>query len=378
MNPLLERMQGYPMVKLDQRKEELRARGVTVFDFGVGDPVEETPAFIREAFLAAVPVQSQYPTVAGLPKLREAAAGYLERRFGVTLDPSTQILHSSGSKEAVFHLPLAVIDPASAKRVVVMPDPGYPVYERGAQFAQGIVEKVPLRADRGFLLEPADLPAALLEKTALFWTSYPHNPTGAVADRGYYERVVKAAEQHGFLVASDECYVDLWFDRKPASILEVTSKNVLAIHSCSKRSGMTGFRSGFMAGDATLIAALKKLRPSMGVASPEMTQLAAAAAWSDDVHAEERRLVFSKKRDRMLAFLKEKGLAVSWSEGTFFLWIATPQGHTSESYALRLLDEGIVVSPGTFFGAGEGYFRVALVPSLEEIDAAIARWRKVP
>ncbi len=365
------------MARLDALKDALRAKGQRIFVFGVGDPAEETPAFIREALIRGVPARSQYPTVAGKPELRAAIAGYMQRRFGVALDPATEILPSSGSKEAVFHLPLALIDPASEKRVVVYPDPGYPVYERGTQFAGGICHPVALKPERGFLQEPEDLPEDVLRRTAIFWISYPHNPTGAVADLAYFERVVNAAEKYDFLVASDECYADLYFGEKPPSALQTSKKRVLSFHSCSKRSGMTGFRSGFMAGDASVIGALKKMRPSIGVASPEFTQAAAIAAWSDDAHAEERRRIFGAKREKMLAFFAEKGLKAPWSEATFFMWVEVPAGYTSESYAERLLQEGIVVSPGSFFGPGEGYFRIALVPTLEEMDEAIARWRTV-
>lgn len=366
------------MVHLDQRKEELRRKGKRIFDFGVGDPLEETPAFIREAFVRAVPIRSQYPTVSGRLELRAAVAGYLHRRFDVEVDPAAGILPTGGSKEAIFHLPLALIDPHGTRRGVVIPDPAYPVYERGTEFAGGVCHRFPVRVDRGFLLEPDDLPAEILDRTILFWASYPHNPTGAVADRAYFARLCAAAERHGFWIASDECYADLYFGARPASVLEVTQRRVIALHSCSKRSGMTGFRSGFMAGDRDLVAALKKMRPSIGVASPEMTQAAATAAWSDDAHASERRRAFAQKRERVLAFLAEKGLRAPHSQATFFLWIEVPAGETSDGYAARLLEEGIVVSPGTFFGAGEGYVRLALVPSLEEIDEALERWRKVP
>lgn len=377
MNPVLLQQQIYPLARLDALKDELRAKGQPLFDFGVGAPAEETPAFIREALIRGVSARSQYPTVAGKPQLRRTIADYLRRRFDVALDPDTEILASSGSKEAVFQLPLALIDPASEKRVVIYADPCYPVYERGTQFAGGICHPVALKAERRFLLEPDDLPDELLRRTALFWISYPHNPTGAVADLAYLRRLVEAAEKYDFVIASDECYADLYFGEPPPSALQVSKRRVLSFHSCSKRSGMTGYRSGFIAGDATLIAALAKMRSSIGVASPDFIQAAAIAAWSDDTHVEQRREIFRAKREKMLAFFAEKGLEAPWSEATFFLWVKVPRGYTSESYAERLLKEGIVVSPGSFFGAGEGFFRVALVPTLEEMDEAIARWRTV-
>jgi acetylornithine aminotransferase len=236
---------------------------------------------------------------------------------------------------------------------------------------------VPLTAPRRFLLEPEDVGEAVLRETLIFWISYPHNPTGAVAPRDYLRRVGDAARRHGFIVASDECYADIYFGAPPASMLELQVENVVAIHSCSKRSGMTGYRSGFLAGDPDVIAALRSLRSHPGVASPAFVAAAATAAWDDDAHAAERREIFRRKRDRFLAFFAEHGLRADASDATLYLWVRVPEGETGAGYARRLLEEGIVVAPGTSFGAGEGYIRVALVPTLEACDEAIAAWRKV-
>ncbi|WP_242356666.1 MULTISPECIES: succinyldiaminopimelate transaminase [unclassified Anaeromyxobacter] len=375
-NPALGAVRKNLMVELDERRRALTRAGKRLFDFGLGDPKEPTPPFLREALRAAVPQVSQYPSAFGTPALRRAAAGYLARRFGVTVDPEAQVLACAGAKEAIFHLPLAFAgDPARCK--VVMPDPGYPTYEVGARFAGLDPVKVPLTAARRFLLEPEDVGEAVLRETLVFWISYPHNPTGAVAPRDYLRRVGEAARRFGFVVASDECYADVYFGAPPPSMLEEQVENVVAIHSCSKRSGMTGYRSGFLAGDADLIAVLRALRSHPGVASPEFVAAAATAAWSDDAHAAERREIFRRKRDRFLAFFAEHGLLADASEATLYLWVRVPGAETAASYALRLLDEGIVVAPGPAFGAGEGYVRVALVPTLEECEEAILAWRKV-
>jgi acetylornithine/N-succinyldiaminopimelate aminotransferase len=364
------------MVDLDEKKGALRRAGRKLHDFGLGDPREPTPPFLREALRAAVPEVSQYPSPLGTAALRGAVSGYLGRRFGVAIDPDRQVVPATGAKESIFHLPLAFR--GGPRRKVVLPDPGYPTYEAGALLAGLEPVKVPLRAGNGFLLEPDDLPPSLLDETLLFWASYPHNPTGAVAPRDYLERVGKAALAHGFIVASDECYADIWFDEPPLSILQVQVENVLAIHSCSKRSGMTGYRSGFVAGDADLVAQVKRMRSHPGVASPDFVSAAAVAAWNDDAHVVERRAVFRGKRDRLVAFFREHGLRVQGSGATLYLWVEVPAGHTSATYASRLLDEAIVVSPGTAFGAaGEGFVRVSLVPTMQDIEEAIERWRTV-
>lgn len=373
---MLGQLQTNLMVALEERKARLRAEGRRLFDFGLGDPKEPTPPFLREALRAAVPEVSQYPSATGTPALRLAAAGYLRRRFGVAVDPETQVIPATGAKESIFHLPFAFCgDPV--RRAVVLPDPGYPTYEVGARFAGLEPVKVALGPHNRFLLEPDEVGEAVLARTLLFWVSYPHNPTGAVAPRDYLERVGAAARRHGFVVVSDECYADVYFGEPPLSLLQVQVENALAIHSCSKRSGMTGYRSGFVAGDPDLVAQLRRLRSHPGVASPDFVTAAAVAAWSDDAHAAERREVFRRKRDRMMRFFEGHGLSCDGSEATLYLWVRVPAGHGSGSYALRLLEEGIVVSPGTAFGAGEGYVRVALVPTLAECEEAIERWARV-
>lgn len=376
-NPVLGQIQTNLMVELDERRRALVAGGKRLFDFGLGDPKEPTPAFIKAALRGAVPEVSQYPSAFGSPALRKAAAGYLHRRFGVTLDPETQVLACAGAKEAIFHLPLAFAGGDPRRRKVVIPDPGYPTYEVGARFAGLEPVLVPLTARRRFLLDPEDVGEDVLRQTLLFWVSYPHNPTGAVAPRDYLRRIGDLARKHGFIVVSDECYADIYFGAPPASMLEVQVENVVAIHSCSKRSGMTGYRSGFMAGDADLVAVLRRLRSHPGLGSPEFIGPAAAAAWAEDAHAAERREIFRQKRDRFLRFFAEHGLEADASEATLYLWVKVPAGETSGSYARRLLEEGIVVAPGTAFGAGEGYIRVALVPTLAECEEAVRAWARV-
>jgi acetylornithine aminotransferase len=367
------------MVRLDAIKAELRRSGRPIYDFGIGDLLEPMAPFLVQALREAVPTVGQYPRVAGSPVLRGAIAAYLQRRFGVAVDPERQILPAAGAKEAIFHLPLCLIDPRSERRAVVYPDPGYPIYERGCAFAGGEPHPIVLREDRDFLLEPGDLPEELLQRTALFWLSYPHNPTGAVAPRAYLERVAEASRRFGFTVAADECYADLYFDDPPLSYLQVGSERALVIHSLSKRSGMTGMRSGFMAGDPVIIDALKRFRPSIGTASQDFVQAAAAAAWSDDAHAQTRREIFAEKRRLLLPFLSDIGLRVSGSQAGLYLWLELPGRAPSEPWALELARRtGVVLQPGAFLGpGGEGFARLALVPTLEDCREATQAWRKM-
>lgn len=377
MHPALRALKPYPMAELQRRKAELARAGIAIHDFGTGDPVEPTPEILPAALRAAVPAVSQYPSVAGTAALRAAAAGYLGRRFGVAVDPATQVLPSAGSKEAIFHLALAFLDPSSGRDTVVFGTPGYPVYESGALFAGGRAHAVVLTRKRGFRLDLAALPPALLARTAIAWINYPHNPTGACVDRAYLRDQAACARANGILLASDECYQDLWFDgaEPPPSLLGEGLAGVLALHSCSKRSGMTGYRSGFIAGDAALIAEYRRWRVHFGVGSPEFIEAAAAAAWADDAHAAQRRAAFAAKRAVLAAGLAERGIDVLPSQAGLYLWARVPGGGDADAYAARCLERGIVISPGGFFGAGgEGWFRLALVPPLHGCRAALAAW----
>jgi LL-diaminopimelate aminotransferase len=297
----------------------------------------------------------------------------MDRRHGVALDPETGVLPATGSKEAIFHAPLAFLHPSHERRGVAYGTPGYPVYERGTLFAGGEPTPVKLRAEDAFLLRVEEVDP---EKVRALWINYPHNPTGATASYDYLEKVAAFCREHDILLFSDECYNDLYSGGgpPPPSILEITRARTLAFCSLSKRSGMTGYRTAMMAGDPELISALKKLRPSIGVATQSFVQDAASAAWNDDAHVEERRRTFGEKRELFKSFFEREGLHYLPTDASLYLWVAVPGGD-DEAYALRLLEEGIVVAPGRSFGSGgEGYLRVALVPALEECQRAIERW----
>ena len=373
LNPVLAELPAYPLARLDERRRELEAKGARLFDFGTGDPREPTDEEIRQTLIASVPKISQYPSPAGTRELREAFVGFMRRRHAVRLDPDSEVLPAAGSKEAIFHTPLAFVHPSHERRGVAYGTPGYPVYERGARFAGGEPLPVKLRREDGFLLPIETLDPA---KVRMLWLNYPHNPTGATVTYPYLEEVASFCREHDVLLFSDECYNDVYSGDPPPSILETTKERTLAFVSLSKRSGMTGYRSAMMAGDAELIAALKKLRPSIGAASPTFVQKAATAAWKDDAHVEERNRIFARKRTLFVSFFERTGLRWTPTNASLYLWVEVPEGYTGdEAYALRLLEAGIIVAPGSSFGpGGEGFFRVALVPGLEECEEAITRW----
>jgi succinyldiaminopimelate transaminase len=370
LNPVLAGMQAYPFVRLAEAKRATAARGIEVIDFGIGEPREETPAFIRRALTRAVDAEpfSTYPVAEGLPELREAIAAWTARRFGASLDPAAEIVPTMGSKEAIFHLAQVV---AGHRDRVAVTVPGYPVPSRGALFAGAELIDVTLDPHRGW--QP-DLDAVDWEGVALLWLNYPNNPTGATATLDLYERAASLARAHGFVLAVDEAYSELWFSGDPpVSALQVADRtNLVVFNTLSKRSSMPGYRSGFAAGDTELMVALKRYRPNVGVAPQTFIQRAAIAAWSDEEHVVETRERYRAKRDALLPALRAAGLQPAGGDASFFLWLRVPGGEDAESFALRLLDErGIAVAPGSFFGAGgEGHVRVALVPTLADCRRA--------
>jgi succinyldiaminopimelate transaminase len=364
LSPVLEGMRTYPFVRLTEAKRKLAEQGVEYVDFGMGEPREETPLFIREALAGALEPLSTYPLAEGLPELREAIAGWIARRFGARVDPGTQVVPTLGSKEAIFHMAQVV-----GGDVVAVTTPGYPVPERGALFAGRAVLELPLRAGAGFL---PDLDAVDWSAVGLLWLCYPNNPTAATAPLEFYERAAELARRHDFVLASDEAYSELYFGASPpVSALQVGDlRNVAVLNTLSKRSSMPGYRSGFVAGDPELVAALKRYRPNVGVAPQEFVQRASVAAWSDEAHVEQVRAGYRAKRDVVLPALEAAGFRHAGGDATFFLWLDA--GEDAEAAAARLLERGLVLAPGSFFGAGgERFLRLALVPTLAECRRAV-------
>jgi len=360
INPTLAEMATYPFVRLEAARRELVARGVEVIDFGKGDPNEPTDPMIRQALVDALPERAPYPLAAGLPELRAGAAAWCARRFGVEVDPDTEVIPTYGSKEAIFSL-AQVLD--AKDRTVVYCEPAYPVYERGALFAAANLHALPLVRETGFLPDLDAIP----DDTAIVWVNYPHNPTGAVAPLSFYEELTERAREQDFWIASDEAYTELWFDEPPPSALEVHDRSrVIVFQTLSKRSSMTGYRSGFVAGPPEVIAALKAYRPTVGTAPQEFVQRASVVAWGDEGHVEETRARYRAKRDVMIPAIEAKGWEIVASAATMYLWTIGPDVDA-------LLERGVLVSPGEFFGpSGAGYVRFALVPTLEECERAAA------
>ena len=278
-----------------------------------------------------------------------------------------------GSKEAIFSLAQVLVDPHSEKRLVTYCEPAYPVYERGALFAGADVHTLPLLRENDFLPDLDAVDDDTWRRTAIVWVNYPNNPTGALAPLSFYERLAELAERFDFAIASDEAYTELWFDEPPVSALQVADRSrVIVFQTLSKRSSMTGYRSGFVAAPPEVIAALKSYRPSVGTAPQEFVQRASVVAWGDERHVEETRARYAAKRDVLLPVLAAQGLGGrrkrrdACTSGSRF-----PPARAPKRLPSGCSSTGVLVSPGTFFGpSGEGYIRFALVPTLEECERA--------
>ena len=375
-NPVLLELETYPQQALNQRKAQVLSEGKTLYDFGVGDPKEPVPLFIREALQNAIVPHCGYPNVAGPLSLRQSIVGYIKRRYGLEVDPEKHIIPTSGAKEAVFHAPLVFIDPSVDDKYIAFPDPGYPAYMRGAKFAGAT--PYPVSLDGDYIFRPWLLKEDILRKTRLIWLNSPHNPSGVCMSLNDLQRTAEVCREYDIVCISDETYADIYTSDKPHSILECGFRNVLAIHSLSKRSGMTGYRSGFLVGDPVLISKFKKFRSNPGLVPQNFVNAAAEVAWSDDAHVEERRNIFAQKKKMFLRFFDEQGWTVLGRGATLYLWLKVQGDEDAHRFAMRLLNKGIVVSPGSMFAVGsvaENYVRLAMVPDIESCKNAISIWK---
>jgi LL-diaminopimelate aminotransferase len=374
----LKRLPPYLFAEIDKKKREVRARGVDVIDLGIGDPDLPTPPHIIQALQKAAedPANHRYPSYEGLLTYRQAVADWYAKRFNVRLDPEQEVLTLVGSKEGTAHIPLAFVNPGD---VVLVPDPGYPVYAAGTWFAGGDVHWMPLRRERGFLPDLDAVPREVAGRAKLMYLNYPNNPTAAVATRDFFARVVAFARRHGILVCHDLMYSELKFDGfEPPSLLEVEGAREVGVefHSLSKTYSMTGWRLGFCVGNRAAVAALGAVKTNVDSGVFQAVQIAGIAALTGPQDlAEQYRRTYQERRDVVVSGLRQLGWEVDVPKGTFFVWAPVPGGLDSRSFATRLLEEtGVVVTPGVGFGpSGEGFYRIALTVEQTRLAEAMER-----
>ena len=376
----LDRLPPYLFAELERKIREKKAAGVDVISLGIGDPDMPTPSLVVDELSSAArePATHQYPSNRGRDELREAFARFYDRRFGVTLDPETEIVPALGAKECIFNLNLAFLDPGT---VALAADPGYPVYTGGPLLAGAEPELMPLLPERGFAPDLDAIPAGARERARLMYLNYPNNPTGAVVPEGLFQHAVDFAREHDILVVHDASYTETTFDGYVApSFLETPgAKDVgVEVFSLSKGYNMTGWRTAAIVGNAEAVAAYWKLKTNIDSGMFEPVQLAAAAAL-DRGDEEPKRMsgIYQRRRDLVVGALRDIGVNVGTPRATIYVWAPVPEGHTSASYCELVLEEsGVVVSPGSSYGPnGEGFFRISLTVEDARLGEAVERLR---
>jgi LL-diaminopimelate aminotransferase len=378
----LKQLPPYLFKEIDRKKKEVMARGVDIIDLGVGDPDIPTPAHIIDALKQAAddPENHRYPSYSGMAVFKDTVARWCEKRFGIALDPGTEVLSLIGSKEGIAHFSLAFVDPGD---IALVPSPAYPVYRIATLFAGGEPYTMPLLQENNFLPDLDAIPDEVAERARVMVINYPNNPTSATADRPFFSKVVDFAKKHRIIVCHDAAYTEMAFDGyRPPSFLEVEgAKDVgLEFHSLSKTYNMTGWRIGFAVGNAQAIEGLGAIKSNIDSGVFQAVQLAGIRALKgDQACIGEMVQTYQARRDLAVKGLREAGFALTPPKATFYLWVQVPEGYSSASFAARLLDEaGLVVTPGNGFGEpGEGYFRIALTQTLERLSEALERLNKM-
>ncbi|MFH1036411.1 MAG: LL-diaminopimelate aminotransferase [Pseudomonadota bacterium] len=376
----LQLMPPYLFQEIDRLRDEVKKRGVDIIDLGVGDPDQPTPAHVIDRLCQAAqdPATHKYPAYSGLSTFREVAAGWYQKRFGVTLDAAKEVITLIGSKEGLAHFPLAYINPGD---VVLYPSPAYPVYYSSTIMAGGEPVAMPLLKQNGFLPDLEAIPRDKLAKAKVIIVNYPNNPTAAVADLDFYRRVVEFAHAHGLIVVSDAAYTEMAYDGyRPPSFLEVDGAKQVCIefHSLSKTYNMTGWRLGFAVGNAELVGGLGQVKSQIDSGAFDAVQMAGIAALTADQECVRSSCaMYQERRDVLVGGLKAMGLEVDVPKATFYVWCSCPRGLNSAEFTKRVLNEaGIVTTPGNGFGAaGEGYVRFALTVDKTRLAEAVERLR---
>lgn len=361
----VEHIPPYLFVEISKKIAEKKAKGEEVISFGIGDPDMPTPSHIIERLHREIdePVNHRYPESEGLPELRKAIAEWYETRFGVSLNPETEVLPLIGAKEGIAHMPICYLDPGD---VALVPDPGYPVYSVGTLLAGGEPYYMPITEKNNYLPELENIPADILKRAKILWINYPNNPTGAVADIEFFTKVAEFGKKHDLVVCNDAPYTEIAYDGfKPVSYLQAPGSrdNGVEFHSFSKTYNMTGWRIGMMVGNPEIVKALKTVKSNMDSGIPQAIQYMAIEAirGSQDC-IKQNNDVYQRRRDLVIEMLNNMGIEAKAPKAGLYVWAKAPEGYTSAEFATDLLEQvGVVVTPGNGYGKhGEGYVRLSL------------------
>lgn len=377
----LEKIPPYLFAEINRKREKLVAQGVDIINLALGDPDKPTPAHILQAIHEAIDDTSthNYPPYLGTKEFREAAIKWMEHRFGIIgLNPDTEIICSIGSKEAIHNTFLAFVEPGD---YTLIPDPGYPVYRTATIFAGGEFWTMPLKAENHFLPDLNAIPEEIARKAKLLWINYPNNPTGALASLEFFQELVDFCRQYDILLCHDHAYSEMAYDGyKPPSVLQIPGAKDVTIefHSLSKSYNMTGWRIGFVVGNALGIQGLRQVKTNVDTGVFKAIQKAAIAAYStNEANLQSVISVYQKRRDIIVQGLQSLGWPIDLPKATLYVWVPVPLGYSSTEFVSLLLDKcGIMVAPGNGYGAfGEGFFRIALTIPEERMHEAIQRMK---
>lgn len=376
----LEKIPPYLFAEIDRKIAEARAKGIDIISLGIGDPDKPTLQPVVDEMHKAIdnPKNHDYPPYNGTEQFRTAARNWIKKRFDVELNADTEILANIGSKEAIAHVFFAYVDKGD---YTLVPDPGYPVYKNATIFAGGTPYAMPLLEENGFLPDLDKIPEDIARKAKLMFINYPNNPTGATADLEFYKKAVAFCKKYDILLCSDMAYSEMTYDGyKAPSVLQVEgAKDVtLEFYSHSKSYNMTGWRVGFVAGNAAAIKALGTIKNNIDSGTFKAIQQAASAAFSvNQSYIDKLNGMYQERRDVMVKGLQELGWDIKPTKATFYIWIPTPNGMSSEEFATIMLEKAnVVVPPGIGYGkCGEGYIRIALTKDVEILKKALQRMK---
>ena len=374
----IEKVPPYLFVGISRKIAEKRAQGIDVISFGIGDPDIPTPENVVEKLreTALDSPNHRYPETDGLPEFRQAVADWYQRRFGISVHPDKETLPLIGAKEGIGHAALCFIEPGD---IALVPDPGYPVYSVGTWFAGGECHWMPLLEENGWMPDLDAIPDDVADKATVMWLNYPNNPTGAIADAGYFAKVVEFAKAHDIAVMHDASYSEVAFDGyRPISFLETPGAIDVGVefHSLSKSYNMTGWRLGMAVGNEDIISALMVIKSNLDSGVPNAIQYMGMEAMEMSQDAiDERNAIYERRRDRVVQTLRDIGLDAIPPKASLYVWTRIPEGFTSAEFTALLLDEAdIVVTPGNGYGEyGEGYIRLSLTINDEDMEKGLAR-----
>ncbi|HHW12644.1 MAG TPA: LL-diaminopimelate aminotransferase [Firmicutes bacterium] len=378
VNTKMQTLPPYLFARIEQKIAEARAQGIDLISLGIGDPDLPTPPHIVDAMTASLrnPANHQYPSSVGLLSFRQAVADFYQRRFGVALDPKTEVVTLIGSKEGIAHIPFCYLDPGD---VSLVPDPGYPVYGIGTMLAGGTAYYMPLTAENGFKPVLADIPTAVAKKAKLMFLNYPNNPTGAVADLAFFNEVVAFAREFDILVCHDAAYSEIAYDdyRPPSFLMAPGAKEVgIEFHSLSKTYNMTGWRLGWACGNREAVEVLGRFKSNVDSGVFQAIQEAGIAALrGDQTCVEQMRRIYQERRDLVIAGLEAMGWRPVAPKAGIYIWVPTPKGFTAEEFAELVLEKAqVIITPGRGYGErGEGFFRISLTTPTDRLRTALER-----